>query len=186
MTRSLTAALEAETLAGALRPVLFCEIETAAGTSRAWTGYGTIQWNGESWTGLGHLAGVAGIAETGDVQAAGVTLTLSGVPQALLGLVLADVRQGKPVRIWLGAISEAGAVVADPYLVFSGRFDTATVDEGAESATIAVAAESRLIDLERPRARRYTPEDQAIDYPGDKGLDYVASLQDAAVIWGKG
>ena len=42
----------------------------------------------------------------------------------------------------------------------------------------------RLIDLDRSRARRFTSEDQKIDYPDDKGLEMVASLQDTVIIWG--
>jgi len=185
MTRTLTAGLTAETLAKNLAPVLFLELETADGISRAWSGYGTMQWNGQSWIGLGHLAGVSPIEETGDVQAKGVALSLSGIPQTLISLALGSVRQGMPVRLWLGALDATGTVIADPYLTFQGRFDTAIVDEGAESATITIQAENRLIDLERPRERRYTPEDQAIDYPDDRGLDYVASIQDKALVWGR-
>lgn len=184
MARTLTPGLAAETLAAQLSPILFLEFETAGGTSRAWTGYGTISWNGQSWTGLGHLLGVSAIEESGDVQANGVSISLSGVPAELVSIALAQVRQNKPVRIWLGALNASGGVIADPYLMFQGRFDTAAIEEGAETATITVQAENRLIDLERPRARRYTPDDQAIDYPGDKGLEYVASIQDLTLKWG--
>ena len=59
-----------------------------------------------------------------------------------------------------------------------------SVSEDAESASITLTAESRMIDLNRPRVRRYTPEDQKIDYPNDKGLDYVSSLQEAEISWG--
>jgi len=183
MARNLTAGLQAETLAAQLSPILFLEFETAAGTSRAWTGFGTISWNGQSWIGLGHLLGVSAIEETGDVVANGVSISLSGVPAELVSIALTHVRQGKPVRIWLGALDAAGAVIADPYLMFQGRFDTAAIQEGADTAAIIVQAESRLIDLERPRTRRYTPEDQAIDYPGDLGLAFVSAIQDAAIIW---
>jgi hypothetical protein len=183
MSRDLAGGLQTETLAAQLSPVLFLAFDTAAGTSRAWTGVGTIAWDGADWTGLGNLLGVSAIQETGDVQANGVSISLSGVPAALVSLALVSVRQGKAVKIWLGALNASGGVIADPYLVFQGRFDTASIAEGGDSATITVQAENRLIDLERARTRRYTPEDQAIDYPGDKGLAFVASIQDIAIIW---
>jgi len=41
-----------------------------------------------------------------------------------------------------------------------------------------------LIDLERARVRRYTPEDQKINFPNDKGLDFVSDLTDKVVQWG--
>jgi hypothetical protein len=48
-----------------------------------------------------------------------------------------------------------------------------------------LTAESRLIDLERSRERRYTSEDQKIDYPNDKGLEFIADLQDKEIVWGR-
>lgn len=184
MARNLSGPFLAETLAAGLSPIFLFELETASGTSRAWTGFGTLNWNGVDWTGLGNLLGMSPVSESGDIEAHGVAISLSGIPSALVSLALADVRQGKPVRIWIAALDAAGAVLADPHKHFDGRFDTAIIDEGAETATITVQAENRLIDLERPRTRRYTPEDQAIEFPADRGLEYVASIQDKALVWG--
>jgi hypothetical protein len=75
--------------------------------------------------------------------------------------------------------------VADPVLQFEGRLDVPAIEDGEDTATIAISYESELIDLERARERRYTPEDQAIDYPGDLGFAYVAALQDAQITWGR-
>ena len=62
-----------------------------------------------------------------------------------------------------------------------------TVQESVETAVITVSVENRLIDLEKPRVRRYTPEDQKIDLPfnvRDNGFDEVASVQNKEIIWG--
>jgi hypothetical protein len=42
-----------------------------------------------------------------------------------------------------------------------------------------------MIDLQRPRERRYTHEDQQIDHPGDMGFEYVSQLQELNLAWGK-
>jgi hypothetical protein len=60
-----------------------------------------------------------------------------------------------------------------------------TIDEGPETATIAVGAESRLIDLQRPRVRRYTHESQKSRFPNDKGFEFVNDLQDKKFAWGR-
>ena len=52
-------------------------------------------------------------------------------------------------------------------------------------STVTLTAESRLRDLERVRTRRYTDADQQSRFPGDKGLEYVPSLQDKQLIWGR-
>jgi len=58
------------------------------------------------------------------------------------------------------------------------------ISESGDSAQITINGESRLIDLDVPRVRRYTSEDQKIDFSNDKGLEYIADLQDKQIVWG--
>jgi len=69
--------------------------------------------------------------------------------------------------------------------MFSGRMDTMSIKDSGDTANISLTAESRLIDLERSRERRYTSEDQKIDYPNDKGLEFIADLQNQEIVWGR-
>ena len=63
--------------------------------------------------------------------------------------------------------------------------DLMSIDDSGDTANINVTAESRLIDLDRTRERRYTSEDQKIDFPNDKGLEFIADLQDKEIVWGR-
>jgi len=63
--------------------------------------------------------------------------------------------------------------------------DEMNIDEGPETSTIELNVENKLIDLERARVRRFTSGYQKSVYPGDKGLDFVESLQDKEVVWGR-
>jgi len=78
-----------------------------------------------------------------------------------------------------------GALVADPAIAFAGRLDVPEIDDNGQTATITISYESRLVDLERPRERRYTHEDQQIDYSGDLGFEYVAAIQEWNGVWGR-
>ncbi len=60
-----------------------------------------------------------------------------------------------------------------------------TIDEGADSATISLAVENKLIILENAKERRYNDEDQKIENPTDKGFEFVASIQDVEIVWGR-
>lgn len=111
----------------------------------------------------GHFtAAGTGVSATGEVW----TLQTSG---------------GTPARI----VGQAD-LVADPYQLDGGRLDFTVIEDAGDTCTIAAQYESRLVDLERPRERRYTAEDQKIDYPADLGFDYVPSLQETELIWGAG
>jgi hypothetical protein len=183
MARALTAGMATELAAAQLRPLLFYEGEFASGFLRLWSGIGTITWNGQSWTGAGNLIAMSPITETADVRAVPMTCTLSAVPSAILSLVIGQARQGKPGKVWFGAMDAAGAIIADPYLAFVGRLDTPTIEESGETGRVSITYENRLIALERPRTRRWTHEDQQIDFPGDIGFEYSASLQDQVLEW---
>lgn len=186
MSRDLTVAAAAAIAAGTVRPVLFYAGEFAAGTVRLWTGVGTITWDGQSWTGAGNLLGMSSIQETTQIRAAGLSVSLSGVSSALISLALTDAQQGADGKVWLGFLDATGAVIADPALAFQGRLDVPEIVDGGETCSITISYESRLIDLERARERRYTSEDQRIDYPDDRGFDFVPGLQDAVIPWGRG
>ncbi len=184
MTRDLTAGMLSEITADALRPVLLVSAEFASGTVRLWTGCTDIVHDGNTYTGAGHLLSISEMTETVDARAVGITIALSGMPGSLISLVLTDARQGLPCTVMAGAIDSSGALVVDPYTTFQGRLDVPEIVDGGDDCTIQISYESRLIDLERARERRYTHEDQQIDSPGDKGFEFVTLIQDQTVVWG--
>jgi hypothetical protein len=174
-----------------VRPAIFYEGEFVDGSEaqsflRFWTGVGEIAWGGYTWIGGGKVLSISPLEETTDLKAVGFSVTLSGMPSALISLALSYARQGKPGKLWLGLFDSAGALLADPYPLRRGRFDIAPIEDNGETCTISAQYEDRLIDLERPRDRRYTHEDQQLDYPGDRGFEYVPSLQNMDITWGRG
>lgn len=185
MARTLTEDMATAVQADALRPVLLAKIGTKGGDVRVWSGLGTISFGGEAYSGVGALGGVSAIQESDGLQANGVAFTLSGIDAALISTALGEMENGRPAKLWLGALDESGALVADPLLLFEGLTDVPVIEEDGERATIGITAENRLIDLERPRTRRYTAEDQALDDPTDKGFEFVPSLQDVQIVFGK-
>jgi len=184
MARSVTAALNTQLTAVELEPFFLVDLEFDSGTMRFWTGIRPLTWNGNEYIGAGNLIGISQIAETAEVRAVGVSLTMSGFPAEIISIALSEAYQGQPVKIRFGAMS-SDAVVADPYLVFDGRMDVMTIDDSGSTATVSLSVESRLIDLERPRLRRYTPEDQKTNFPEDTGMDFVPTIQNVAIQWGR-
>ena len=155
------------------------------GAVSLWSGYGDIIWNSITFTGAGDFGGLSEVEESENVQANGVSFTLSGIPSALISASLTYAYQGRPVTCWLAALNTStNAIIPDPYPVFAGRMDTMTIAEGADTATISLTAESKLVELNRANSGRYTNEDQQERYPGDLGLEYVTALQSREDSWG--
>lgn len=184
MSRSLSASVLAAVTSSSVRPILLYEGTWATSTARFWTGLGDLSWNGQTWTGVGNLVGVSEITETAETRVEGVELSLSGVPTAELTRALGAARQGLPCTIYFGVMESDGTVTADTQFV--GRMDTVRFAEDGTSATITVRYLSRLADMRKANGRRYDDEDLKAEYAGDKGLEYIASIQDVSIVFGGG
>jgi hypothetical protein len=185
MARDLTSNLIDELEANLNRPFFLFEGVFQSSTLRFWTGSGVLSWDSKTWQGNGLFVGLKLAAETSDIEANGIEVQLSGVSSSIVSLVLNEVQQGKQGNIWLGMVDSSGQVIADPYKVFTGGFDTAEINEDPDSPTITIKYETKLIILEKAADYRYTPESQKLFDATDKGFDYVANIQDWDGFWGK-
>lgn len=185
--RTFTAAVDSELDSSIIRPVLFVKVHfdsADGGTQFFWNGLGFLDWNGDTYTGTGLLGTITPIAETVAKKAVGAKLTLSGIPSGNISLALDTNYQERLVEIYLGFFDSIMALIADPFLLYSGRIDIMEISEGGETASISVNVENRLIDLERPKVRYYTDEDQKNEFSGDKGLEFVVPLNDGReIVW---
>jgi hypothetical protein len=175
----------AQLSASLIRPVLLLQMHFTSGDAFMWSGIGNLQWNGQTWLGMGTMGTISPIEESSEIKATNVTFTLSGIAHDMVQKSLGEMRQGYPVKLWFGSLGDANNVLADPLQIFAGRMDVPTIDDGATTSTISIAVENRLIDLNRSRERRFTDQDQQIDHPGDLGFQYVQFIQTWSGTWGK-
>lgn len=185
MARDLTAEFIAELKAKSKSIAYFFTGEFATGTVYLWSGLGNIDWNSQTWVGIGNVVQISQIKETGSTRADGVNITLSGISEETRALALAEARQGKPGTVFIGFIADNGSVVEDPAAAFEGRLDVPTINDGGSDISIIFSYENRLIDLERAREERYTNESQLFNFPTDIGFQYVPSVQDWNGVWGR-
>tara|TARA_R110002153_G_scaffold19517_2_gene67257 strand:- start:3735 stop:4364 length:630 start_codon:yes stop_codon:yes gene_type:complete len=175
-------------------------------TLRMWTGQGTLVLeNGTQWVGLGTLLNISTVEETSEIAVKGAVLTLTGVASETLSLALSQPYQGRVCNIYFGTLlkgfiqqeNESYILLQDGgriYLqessktlneIFSGYMDQMNISEGADTSTIELTVENKLIDLERARVARFTSAYQKSVYSGDRGLNFVESLQDKPISWGR-
>lgn len=206
--RDLSTGMSIQLQADSLVPVFLYEGEFSNGTLRLWTGVGEIGWDDKTWFGAGNMISFGGVEETSELRAVGVRISLSGISSDVISLVLSQARSGKAGRLWFGCLVSGTAwddggtewddggtewdamtgqfkiLVVSPYQFFVGKLDVPEIDDSGETCTVSVAYESNLIDMNRARVRRWTNEDQQINYPGDKGFEYVGDLPDKKIVWG--
>ena len=185
MSRTLTGAVQTESLkTQGAKPVVLVELQFDSGISRLWSGVGNLVWNGDTFLGAGGLGSIDLAQETVEQKALGIRLTLSGIPPSEISLALGEDVIGRIATVWLAFFDASDLLIADPIVVFAGRMDTMDVAL-ADTATVTVTAESRLIDWDRPRERRYTDADQQEKFPGDQGLAFVSQSVEKEIVWGR-
>lgn len=185
MSRSLTSAMQSAVTADLVRPITLVQCAFDSGNLNLWNGIGDLTVDGVDYVGAGTLLNISAISESAELTANGITVALSGVTEPLISKARDEDYQGRELKVLLGIINEDGTVSVDPVVVFSGFMDTMVLNDGGETATIQVTVENRLIEFERTRIRRYTAEDQKIDYPNDKGLEFVAEMAEKEIVWGR-
>lgn len=185
MSRSLTSSMQTAVTADLVRPIILVECAFDSGDLNLWNGIGTLTVSSTDYVGAGTLLAIGEIAESSELQANGITVTLSGITDPLLSKARDEDYQGRELAVKLGAMDSSNGVISNPVTVFSGFMDTMVINDSSETAQIQIAVENRLIEFERTRIRRYTAEDQKIDYPNDKGLEFVAEMAEKEIVWGR-
>lgn len=187
MARSMTSSMSTAIQSGILRPAIFVELHLFSGVSYLWSGYGTISWNGHSWLGLGNFGTISVIEEGVTVNARGISLTLNGINSSMLADALQEIQLGAPALVYFGLFNSSSppALLPDPLTSWAGRVDQPVINVNGETATITLNCENRLIDMSVAVDRRYTNDDQNIDNPGDLGFQFVNSIQEMTVYFGR-
>lgn len=150
------------------------------GPLRFWSGYGDRTIESETYIGAGQLIKIDGISEVADLAAQGLTVSLSGLPSSIVSAALQEPYQRRVCRVYFGDAS-----VSDVVNVFSGRLNKMTIEDTAETGTISVLVDSKLVEADKASNRRYTSESQKSRHANDTFFDYVSGLQDAEIVWGR-
>lgn len=180
MSRTIPSALLTALGQTNVAPFYAVEFDFDTAPVRFWTGYGDRTIEGNSYLGAGSLIGISGLEEVGDLSAKSATISLSGVPTELVSLALQEPYQNRACRILFGVVD-----VTEVIEVFGGFMDTMDIEDSGDSSIITLTVESKLVQLERAKERRYTHESQQSRYSGDTFFSFVSDLQDKDVIWGR-
>lgn len=185
MARPMTMAAATALAEGDVRPALLFEGLFSDGTLRLTTGPLSVEWGGVTYTANGVMTGFSSPQEGTNAEAAGWTLTLTGIPSDLVSTALGQARRGKIGRVWLAFLDLWGGIITDPFFIAQGRLDVPVISDDGATSTISIAYEGHLRDIVRPQELRYTNEEQQRLFPGDRGFEYVTSIIDRQIQWGR-
>jgi len=186
MARDITSGVITAIEGDLIKPLYLVKAEFDSGDVRIWSGYGSLTFNSEVYLGMGELLNVSEIKEEQSLIANNVEFSLSGIPSSLISIALAEHYQGRPISLWLGFLDSNGALVNNPYLLYSGLMDNMPIRDDGQTTTITLTSENNLVRLRKATDRFYTDEDQKSEYPDDKGFEFISTSQDVTLTWGAG
>ncbi len=188
MSRSMTAgALTALTAEHAVYGYAV-EMDFTSGFVRVNSTPMTLTIDGNSFTGLGDLGDISPLSEGLDLQARGVRLGLSGVPSSMRAIALGEHYQGRSAKIWSCLFDSDHKLIADPIGPWRYKMDTMEIvgqGEDDDFSKIILSCADEIAGWRTAKTSRYTDGEQQARHPGDKGLEFVPSMQDFVFIWGR-
>lgn len=197
MPRTLTTAMVTALTSPNVRIGILASLQFSNETLYLWSGLGPLTWNSMTFQGVGTLGKVEGISEDTTVEARGVQISLSGIPSAMIGEALDNVRLMQTAQLWLVCFDTSGNVISTPVVSFAGLMDKCSIDDDGSTCTITINCENVLADLNRPVPRHYTQADQQLDLAltltslglststVDTGFSHVNDIQELVVYWGQ-
>jgi hypothetical protein len=144
-----------------------------------------VSWSGQLWLGNGWLRGFDGLNEAKDQTSTSLGIILGGYDPNLVSLVLSSTRQVLQCQVYFGLLDTSNNLIADPYLLYPGSFDSAEINEAAEDATITLRYENDLTKARKLNVFRFTHQSQQALFPGDLGFQYVSQAADWSGFWGQ-
>ncbi len=184
MARGYSADNQTALASDVVRPVNLVKLEFDSGPIYYSDSDRDIDFGGNTYLGTGTLAGFSAIEEGVELQTYSITLSLSGIPSSVITLALSENFQNRFCTLYTGFLNDSYVLIANPVETFKGRINQMNVESG-DTCTVALSVESRLVDWERARVRRYNNADQQVEYESDKGFEFVPQMVEKELVWGR-
>jgi len=149
------------------------------------SGIGTITYDSNDYVGVGDFGSIGDAKELEDASPHSLTLTLSAIDASLAAEALDSGNYGDVVTIYIGYRQDDGTLVDDPWVLWRGTYENASITHG-ENSSISVTVRHDLAILEEKDGSRFTDEDQQQNFAGDEGFEFVYAMGNMKLVWGKG
>lgn len=157
-------------------------------TMRFWDGIGNLTAGGNEWQGAGRLISASGLEQSIDLSAPQATFKLSPVTDELIAFAAASESEvtGRPCSVYVQFLSSELTPLDSPVAVWGGIMDVMSFSVGVRDQMISLSAETLFTGRTRATYGYMTDTDQQARYPGDVGMEFMASLINKTVTWLRG
>lgn len=179
-------AIDAQLSGATVVMAMLVEVNFASGPMRMWTGVGTRRFGGLDWDGIGNIIEISEITRLQNGQADPFEITVSAPEEIiLLGLVeFAGEALDRELNVYLQFLNfEADAPLGEPWQIRDGIMRGASLTVDTDAQTLSIKCDTLSSRRNRPPYGMLTDRDQKARYPGDRGLEFVHSLDGRELVW---
>lgn len=149
------------------------------------SGIGEITWNGNTYVGIGVLGSISDQEESEALSAQPITFTLSGLDHLQVRNALNAATFGDQIVLYEAFIDDAGTIIGDPLVIWSGTVDQTALSVGPES-TVSITGQHDIADIDKVSGARWTNEDQQSRFAGDEFFEFIHEVPTLRLLWGGG
>ena len=134
-----------------------------------------LVYSGDTYNSSSALKGISSVTETSEVQVGAVSITLSGVSQEYISILLSQTYIDRQVTISRVLLSNSYSIIGAPILIYDGRIQSFSISDNDDTSTIVISASSHWADFDKKAGRRTNHNSQQIYFPGDLGFEFAAN-----------
>jgi len=169
--------------AGVKKPVFFVEVEYELGTLNFNSSTHPYTFGGKEWHPVSYLGKIGNVQEVLGVEVGRLSVSLAGIPGTLFQEVASIKYRNKKMRVLMGLVGTT--LITTPKTIFTGKVVEYNMVAGPEMGINLIGA-SNLVTVKKSNVSRYSPADQRIRFPLDKGLEFILNLANMKLQWGTG
>ena len=187
MTRSLTTAVKNELATDDIRPVHLITIGFGTPvniTDCSFPLTSSVSGSSVTYSSSDFILGISNFTEETDITKTSINLTLSGADQTFISTCLNENVVNDSVDIFRGFLNDSNALIADPFLLYSGQIDTFAINENKNESTVQIQLVSHWADFDKTNGRKTNNTSQQRFFSTDVGMNFSSqTVQD--IKWGR-
>ena len=187
MTRSLTTAIKNELATNDIRPVHLITIGFSSPvniTDCSFPLTSSVSGSSVTYSASDFILGLSNFTEETDVTKTSLVLTLSAADLTFVSTVLNENVVNDSVDIFRGFLNDSNALIADPFLLYSGQIDTFSISEKGDESTVDLTIVSHWADFDKTNGRKTNNTSQQRFFTSDVGMDFSSqTVRD--IKWGR-
>lgn len=148
------------------------------------TGLGNIPFEGNTYLGVGDLAGFSGLTESETIVPSPVQVSLSGLNTEFFNEALNAANYNDKVTLLTAFRDDGGNLIDDPEIFYKGTIEKGGVEKGETENSVSFTLQHALAILRQKIGSKFTDEDQQRKFPGDLGFQFVEKQRTLRLTWG--